>query len=78
VPHTRLVGRGGERGGIRSSRACGLVWNCTDIVGGLVFDRLRDELEAAGQMIKSRTFGACARAILEDITPNRLLTEKWV
>jgi hypothetical protein len=55
------------------SRACGLVWNCTDIVGGLVFDHLRDELEAAGQVIKSRTFGACARAILEDIKKRRAI-----
>jgi hypothetical protein len=55
------------------SRACGLVWNCTDIVGGLVFDRLRDELEAAGQTIKSCTFGASARAILEDIKKRRAI-----
>jgi hypothetical protein len=55
------------------SQACGLVWNCTDIVGGLVFDLLREELEAAGQAIKSRTFGACAHAILEDVKKRRAL-----
>jgi hypothetical protein len=42
------------------SRACTLVWNCTDIVpGDLVSDLLNDaELE-----IKSRTYAACARAM---------------
>jgi hypothetical protein len=45
------------------SRACKLVWNCTDIVPGSVIDQLLDE----GLGIKSRTYAACARAIVEDI-----------
>jgi hypothetical protein len=41
------------------SRACTLVWNCTDIApGDLVSDLLNDELE-----MKSRTYAACARAM---------------
>jgi len=50
------------------SRACKLVWNCTDIVPGLVTDQLLD----AGLGIKSRTYAACARAILEDIKTRRV------
>jgi hypothetical protein len=53
------------------SRACGLVWNCTDIVPGGLFDRLQDtaqdNLRSFEPVIKRRTYGACARAILEDI-----------
>jgi hypothetical protein len=45
------------------SRACKLVWNCTDIVPGAVIDQLLDE----GLGIKSRTYAACARAIVKDI-----------
>jgi hypothetical protein len=45
------------------SRACKLVWNCTDIVpGGMV-----DLLVCKGLEIKSRTYAACARAIVTDI-----------
>jgi hypothetical protein len=46
------------------SRACTLVWNCTDIApGDLVSDLLNDaELE-----IRSRTYAACARAIYAEI-----------
>jgi hypothetical protein len=45
------------------SRACGLVWNCTDIIPGDVFDRLLDE-----QLdIKRRTYAACARAMRSQI-----------
>jgi hypothetical protein len=46
------------------SRACTLVWNCTDVVpGDLVSDLLNDaELE-----IKSRTYAACARAMHAEI-----------
>jgi hypothetical protein len=47
------------------SRACGLVWNCTDIVpGGLVDQITRDELLP----IRSRTYAALARAIVADMT----------
>ena len=49
------------------SRACGLVWNCTDIVPSDCFDRLQSDLEDVGQTIRSRSYGACAQAILNDI-----------
>jgi hypothetical protein len=45
------------------SRACTLVWNCTDIMPGSMFDRLID----VGLDVKRRTYAACARAILADI-----------
>jgi hypothetical protein len=45
------------------SRACGLVWNCTDIVPGCLFD----ELDAERLGIKRRTYAACARAMLAHI-----------
>jgi hypothetical protein len=44
------------------SRVCGFVWGCTDIVPGSVIARLLDE----GLGIKSRTYAACARAIIKD------------
>jgi hypothetical protein len=44
------------------SRACKLVWNCTDIVPGDVFDLLVHDTA-----VKSRTYAACARAILANI-----------
>lgn len=49
------------------SRACGLVWNCTDIVPGNLFDRLQAEFNFWERSIKHQTYAACARAILEDI-----------
>ena len=52
VPHEILI-----------SKACGLVWNCTDIVPGSLTDAIVD----AGLPIKSRTYAAIARAIVEDI-----------
>jgi hypothetical protein len=42
------------------SQACGLVWNCTDIVPGGIYD----DLEDVGLTLNSRTYGACAQAIL--------------
>ena len=56
VPHRILI-----------SRACGLVWNCTDIVPGRVFNMLQSDLEDAGQTVRRQTYGACAQAILGDI-----------
>lgn len=51
------------------SQACGLVWNCTDIVPGLLFDPLQEEASQLtdGPAIKTRTYAACARFILDDI-----------
>jgi hypothetical protein len=46
------------------SRACGLVWNCTDIMPGDVFDHLNTELDGA---IKRQAYAACARAMLVSI-----------
>ena len=45
------------------SRACTLVWNCTDIVPGDVAGQLIGE----GLGFQTRTYAACARAILADI-----------
>ncbi len=52
------------------SRACTLVWNCTDIVPGDIFDSLCN----AGLEIKSRTYAACARAVYGDIIRARSAT----
>jgi hypothetical protein len=55
------------RGDIPISKACTLVWNCTDIMPSLaVF-----ELELAGFEIKRRTYAACARALHYEITKQR-------
>jgi len=52
---------------ISISRACGLVWNCNDIVPRIWFDDLESTLESVGQTVRRQTFGACAHAILSDI-----------
>ena len=49
------------------SRACGLVWNCNDMVPGSLFDQIHGELEYSDIPLKRRTYAAVARAILEDI-----------
>ncbi|WP_448041112.1 hypothetical protein [Bradyrhizobium liaoningense] len=51
------------------SRACGLVWNCSDIVPGDLFDRLQyaAQSELREGAIRMRTYAACARYILADI-----------
>lgn len=49
---------------IAISRACGLVWNCTDIIPGLEFNELRD---GVGLEIGRRTYAACARAMMASI-----------
>lgn len=38
--------------------ACGLVWNCSDIMPSSTFDELRDMLD-----MKSNTYAAAARAM---------------
>jgi hypothetical protein len=56
------------------SRACGLVWNCTDIVPGNLSDRIAMESTPPFESepaIKTRTYSACARFILEDIKKQR-------
>jgi hypothetical protein len=45
------------------SVACKLVWNCTDIVPGLLVDALLD----AGLEFKTRTYAGCGRAIVDRI-----------
>jgi hypothetical protein len=49
---------------ISISKACGLVWNCSDIVHGVDFDDLQSALEGVGQPVKRRTYAAIAQAIL--------------
>jgi hypothetical protein len=60
---------------ISVSRACGLVWRCTDIVPGGLFDQLQDAaqctLHSDDTVIKRRTYAACARVILADIKAAR-------
>jgi hypothetical protein len=46
------------------SRACGLVWNCTDIIPGTDFDMVRDCCEPEPKM---QTYAACARAMYRTI-----------
>lgn len=54
------------------SRACGLVWNCTDIVPGLTYRVVLEALEGhPNRTPKRQTYAACARAILEDIQSRR-------
>jgi hypothetical protein len=55
---------------ISISRACGLVWNCTDIVPGSTFDWLQEHLSGAlgdEPAIRRRTYAACARAMLQAV-----------
>src|SRR5262245_6323516 len=50
------------------SRACCLVWNCTDIVPGDLFDRLQEAASRTDEpAIKMRTYAACARYIVGNI-----------
>ena len=51
------------------SRACTLVWNCTDFVHGDILDSCNAALE-----IKSRTYAACARAVYAEIIRSRSAT----
>jgi hypothetical protein len=61
---------------ITLSRACGLVWNCTDIVPGSLFDRVQYAAQSVEYsdkpQIKHRTYAACARFILANIKDARL------
>jgi hypothetical protein len=54
------------------SRACGLVWNCTDILGGDLYHRVQESLEYLSNQVRAdrdwrmrhSTYGAAAQAIL--------------
>jgi hypothetical protein len=63
---------GHEPCSIPISKACGLVWNCRDIVPGDLFDVLYDVFKYRERTLGSRTYAACARAILEDIKEQKL------
>ena len=52
------------------SEACRLVWNCTDIMPGSAYYRLRDDAELE---MKSSTYAACARAMYAVIKANQLV-----
>jgi hypothetical protein len=43
--------------------ACGLLWNCSDILPGM----MADELVGHGLPFKRRTYASAARAMLENI-----------
>ena len=45
------------------SRACDLLWNCTDVIPGDVFR----ELQGHGLVIGRQTYAACARAMKASI-----------
>jgi hypothetical protein len=62
---------GHEPRSIPISVACGLVWNCRDIVPGDLFDVLHDAFNYGERTLGSRTYAACARAILADIKDRR-------
>ena len=51
-PHSTPIGR-----------VCGMLWNCTDIIPGLVFDTLAD----CGLDVGRRTYAACAQAMKAEI-----------
>ena len=53
---------------ISLSKACGLVWNCTDILPALYADYL-----AADLPMQSRTYAAAARAMLDSIKQQQRL-----
>ena len=48
---------------ITLTRACGIVWNCSDILPGSAFDTLIN----CGLQLKRRTYAAAARAMSEAI-----------
>jgi hypothetical protein len=50
------------------SKACGLVWNCTDILPGIDFSTL----EYCGIEPKRRSYAAAAHALLEAIKEARV------
>jgi hypothetical protein len=50
---------------VQISRALGLVWNCTDIMPGDLFDRLQEAISSDKPAIKTRSYAACARAVLQ-------------
>jgi hypothetical protein len=54
-------------GRISLSQACGLVWNCNDILPGSLFNHLQEGFEHVGQVVRRQTYSACAQAILSDI-----------
>ena len=51
---------------ITISKACGLVWNCTDILPRLAVSQLED----VGVEFKRLTYAAAAHAMLESIRSN--------
>ena len=57
------------------SRALGLVWNCTDIISGNLFQWIREYLQSKSfdeePVIRRQTYAACARAVLADIKDRR-------
>jgi hypothetical protein len=49
------------------SHALRLVWNCTDIIPGYLFERIQEAVTSGWDKepaIKQRTYAACARAVL--------------
>ena len=47
------------------SKACGLLWNCADVLPGWAFD----QLVGCGLDVRRQTYAAAARAMRENIVP---------
>lgn len=54
------------------SKACGMVWNCRDIMPGVDYRQLLD----CGMDIKRQTYAACARAMMQRIKSLGLKAEE--
>jgi hypothetical protein len=60
---------------ISISQACGLVWNCTDIIPGHLFDWL---IQDADLDIRGPTYAACARATRDIVREWDTRNCRWV
>lgn len=65
---------------ISLTKACGLVWQCNDVVPGSLFDYLEDELQSVRRtygepVMKRRTYAACAQAIVSYLKERRGFAE---
>ena len=49
---------------ISLTEACGLVWNCTDLLSGHAFDTMTDICEEQDVPLRRRTYAAAAEAML--------------
>lgn len=57
---------------ISISKACGLVWNCTDVTPADIDRQVRDLVGEDARLPKRRTYAAAARAIRHSIINQRV------